>query len=145
MELSDPSLISFPDNEVLEKKLKYFLGLLRAWINETFRKNQFFDSLKMLAVHCVKIVRIRNFSGPYFPPFGLNTKRYSVSLRIQSECGKIRTRKTPNMDTFHAVVALIFKKIDPIDKVNYSLISILPLSILAQWHFSISPENVREP
>ena len=33
------------------------------------------------------------FSGPYFPVFGLNTKRYSVSLRIQSECGKIRTRK----------------------------------------------------
>ena len=32
-------------------------------------------------------------SGPYFPVFGLNTKRYSVSLRIQSECGKIRTRK----------------------------------------------------
>ena len=26
-----------------------------------------------------------------------------VSLRIQSECGKIRTRKTPNTDTFHAV------------------------------------------
>ena len=24
-------------------------------------------------------------------------------LRIQSECGKMRTRKTPNTDTFHAV------------------------------------------
>ena len=33
------------------------------------------------------------FSGPYFPVFGLNTERYEVSLRIQSECGKIRTRK----------------------------------------------------
>ena len=30
--------------------------------------------------------------------------RYSVSLRIQYECGKIRTRKTPNMDTFHIVL-----------------------------------------
>ena len=28
---------------------------------------------------------------------------YSVSLRIQPECGKIRTRKTQNTDTFHAV------------------------------------------
>ena len=28
------------------------------------------------------------FSGPYFPAFGL-----ILSLRIQSECGKIRTRK----------------------------------------------------
>ena len=55
-------------------------------------------------VHCVKSVRIRSFSCQYFPTFGLNTRRYSVSLRIQSECGTIRTRKTPNTDTFHAVV-----------------------------------------
>ena len=34
------------------------------------------------------------FSGPYFPAFGLNTDRYRVSLRIQSEYGKIRTRKS---------------------------------------------------
>ena len=33
------------------------------------------------------------FSGPYFPAFGLNTERYKVSLPIQSECGKIPTRK----------------------------------------------------
>ena len=31
-----------------------------------------------------------------------------VSLRIQSECGKIRTRITPNTDTFHAVMVLDF-------------------------------------
>ena len=30
------------------------------------------------------------------------------NLRIQSECGKIRARKTPNTDTFYAV--LIRKK-----------------------------------
>ena len=29
--------------------------------------------------------------------------RYFASLRIQSEYGKILTRKTPNTDTFHAV------------------------------------------
>ena len=40
-------------------------------------------------------VRVRSFTGPYFPAFGLN-KRYSG-------CGKIRTWKTPSMDTFHAV------------------------------------------
>ena len=27
----------------------------------------------------------------------------SVSLRIQSECGKMQTRITPSTDTFHAV------------------------------------------
>ena len=33
------------------------------------------------------------FFSPYFPTFGLNTERYSVSLRIQSECGEILIRK----------------------------------------------------
>ena len=45
-------------------------------------------------------VRIWSFFGSYFPAFGLNTEIYGVSLRIQSKWGKIRTRKTPNMDTF---------------------------------------------
>ena len=40
------------------------------------------------------------------PAFGLNKERYSVSLNIQSECGKIRTRKAPNTDIFHAVIEL---------------------------------------
>ena len=38
-----------------------------------------------------------------YTTFGLNTERYFVSLRIQSERGKIRTRKTPYLDSFHAV------------------------------------------
>ena len=53
--------------------------------------------------HCVKSFRIRSYSGPYFPAFGLSTERYFVFLCIQSERGKIRTRITPNTDTFHAV------------------------------------------
>ena len=40
-----------------------------------------------------KVSRYGVFSGPYFLAFGLNTERYGVSLRIQSECGKIRARK----------------------------------------------------
>ena len=44
-----------------------------------------------------------------------------VSFRIQSECGKMRTRITPNTDTFHAVIAnsfhplTIFAKITILD------------------------------
>ena len=50
------------------------------------------------------ILRIsQSYSDPYFPAFGLNMERYSVSLRIQSKCGKIRTRISPNTDTFYAV------------------------------------------
>ena len=53
--------------------------------------------------HCMKKVRIWSYSGPHFPPFGLNTERCGVSFRIQSKCGKIRIRITPNTDTFHRV------------------------------------------
>ena len=54
----------------------------------------------------MKSARIWSFSVPYFPAFGLNTGRYSVSFRIQSEWGKIRTRKTPNMDIFQALLEI---------------------------------------
>ena len=46
------------------------------------------------------------YSGLYFPAFGLNTERYGASFCIQSECGKIWTRITPNTDTFHAVTLI---------------------------------------
>ena len=62
--------------------------------------------------YCEKSVRIRSywsFSGLYFLAFKLNAEKYAVSLRVQSECGKIRTRKTPNTDIFHAV-SLYYKR-----------------------------------
>ena len=62
-----------------------------------------FRSLFFSKRHCVESLRIKSYSGPYFPAYEINTERYGVSLRIQSECGKIRTRKTPNTDTFNAV------------------------------------------
>ena len=54
---------------------------------------------KLIELHCVKRVRIWSFSGPYFPAFVLNTERYSVFFRIQSEYRKIWTTKTSNTDT----------------------------------------------
>ena len=57
-----------------------------------------------MPLHCAKSVRIRSYFGPYFPTFGLNTEKYGESLRIRSECGKMRTRITPNTDTFCAVL-----------------------------------------
>ena len=96
--------------------------------------------------HCVKSVHIRSYSGLYFPAFGLNTnrywlntKRYSVSLRIQSECGKIRTRINPNTDTFYAVYDKR-KCIGSIDKSNmkYFAVLLFPLvrvifNIFCKW------------
>ena len=47
---------------------------------------------------CVKGVRIRNFSGSCFPTFGLCTERHFV--RVEFECGEIRSRKSPNTALF---------------------------------------------
>ena len=47
--------------------------------------------------HCVKSVHISSFSGPYFPAYG------DMQSIFGYRCGKIRTRKTPNMNTFHAL------------------------------------------
>ena len=59
--------------------------------------------------HFVKSVHIRSYSGLHFPAFGLNTERYEVSLRIKSECGKMRTRITSNIDTFTQLRLSCFK------------------------------------
>ena len=54
-------------------------------------------------LHWVKSVRIRSYSGLHFPTFGLNTESEYGEILRQSECRKMRTRITPNKDTFHAV------------------------------------------
>ena len=58
-------------------------------------------------LHCVKSARIRSYPGPYFPAFRMNTERYGASIRSQYECEKIRTRITPNTNTFHAVLSFL--------------------------------------
>ena len=103
----------------------------------SFEKSWSFEYLLLgdyaVGLHCVKSVRIRSYSAPYFPALGLNTERYvfspnagkygpeqlqiqtlfrqcysmvgkKVSLCIQFECGKLHTSITPNTDTFHAVL-----------------------------------------
>ena len=56
----------------------------------------------------MKSARLWSYSAQHFPAFGLNAERYGVSLRIQSECGKMLTRITPNTDTFYAVILFRF-------------------------------------
>ena len=43
---------------------------------------------------------IRCFSDPHIPELEVNTEIFGVNLCIQSKCGKMRTRKTQNMNTF---------------------------------------------
>ena len=60
----------------------------------------------------VKSICIRSYSGSHFPALGLNMDIYSVSLRIQSQCGEMRTRITPTTDTFHAVTLNIIMNLE---------------------------------
>ena len=85
--------------------LKYLLA-----INDNFTTKFYFKALNGILTgmmifsnqrRCVKSVRIRSFSGPYFPAF---------RLRIESEFRKIRDIKTPNSDIFHVVGSCKIKK-----------------------------------
>ena len=86
-------------------RLNFFL-LNECWLLQEFRDTE--NEHRIVVVffsnkHFVKSARIKSYSGPHFPAFGVNTERYSVSLRIQSECREMRTKITPNTDTFYAV------------------------------------------
>ena len=84
----------------------WFLGILRSeyvFVSEYARA----IARVIPEYRYVESVRIRNY-GPHFAVFALNRERYSASLRIQSKRGKIRTRITPNTDTFYAVYAPSF-------------------------------------
>ena len=65
-----------------------------------------FNTDQANVTHCVKSVHTQSFSSSYFPAFGLNTERYGLSLRIRFKYEKIRTRKTPNTDTFYALTII---------------------------------------
>ena len=61
-----------------------------------------------LFVTALKSARIQKYSGLLLPAFGRNTERHSVSVRVQSECEKMRARITPNTETFQAFILFIF-------------------------------------
>ena len=82
-----------------------------------------------------KSVRIQSYFGLHFPAFGLNMERYGVSLHIQSKCGKIRTRITPNTDNFQAVLIKFH-----IDSTKHSWVYENPVCVkvtekLKRWKF----------
>ena len=76
--------------------------------------------MKYFFTHCVKSVRIWS---PHFPAFGLNTETYFVNLRIQSECGKMRTRKTSDTETYTMTHSRLFASIL---KKKESFVTIMP-------------------
>ena len=57
--------------------------------------------------HCVKRARIRSYSGPHFSRIFLHSDWIQISpypVRMRENKGKMRTRITPNADSFYAVI-----------------------------------------
>ena len=48
-------------------------------------KDMTFD-IHIVNLYCVKSVRIRSFSGPYFPAFGLSTERHGIRILFTQCC-----------------------------------------------------------
>ena len=89
-----------------------------------------------------KVSKYGVFSGPYFPAFGL---RYKVSLRIQSEFGKIRTRK--NSVLGHSsrsgkieAASYWFKQINR----SYLQQKVIPTSLVSSNFFKLMYINIAE-
>ena len=85
-------------------------------------------------LHCVKSARIRSYSGPHLPAFGLNTERYVVSLRIQSECGKMRTTLFTQCELLSFRTIFVF----------HALIWFFNLSSIATTFKTVSRTNTSE-
>ena len=53
--------------------------------------------------HCLEKVRIWNYSSPYFSRIFPHSDWKRRSVRMREKPGKMRTRITPNIDSFYAV------------------------------------------
>ena len=69
------------------------------------REGVFRNFAKFTGKHLCKILFFNSLREkcPYSELFWSAFSRILTEYLIESECGKIRTRITPNMDTFHAV------------------------------------------
>ena len=54
----------------------------------------------IVGFHCVKSVRIRSFSGPYFSAFGLNTEIYGIDVSMSRKQDFVK--KDKQTDTFRS-------------------------------------------
>ena len=58
-------------------------AFLFSFSEEVAYKRCFFQTLYFnWKLHCVKSIRIRSYSGPYFPTFGMNTDAFYTALRL---------------------------------------------------------------
>ena len=90
-----------------------------------------------------KVSKYGVFSGLYFPAFGLNTETYSVSLRIQSKCRKMRTRRNSLFGHFSRSVILMFRTILPSSAMLSRKLSHIMLTRLEQsWPGIVNKKSI---
>ena len=89
-----------------------------------------------------KVSKYGVFSDLYFPAFELNTERSGVSLHIQSECGKTRTRKNSVFGLFSS--RDIYKNCLVMQKLaGYVIGNVFHIAKLCEPHlYSVSFKNV---
>ena len=98
----------------------HFCSYFDSWSNNFLSKSFWFSTLAKIlsrwaareqlhAFTAWKVSKNGVMSGPYFPAFGLHTERCFVSPRIQSECGKIRTRNNSLFGQFSCSAFFINK------------------------------------
>ena len=95
----DKNMASYKTNNLL-----FFIWLTSLAMIENQFENRFKRvTIKFVKIHCVKQCL---YSELLWSRFSCIWTWYSVSLRIQSECGKIQTRVTPNTDAFYAITII---------------------------------------
>ena len=83
----------------------------------------------------LKSVKIRSFSGPYFPVFGPDMEIYSVNLRIQSKCRKIQAKK---YSVFGQFLCSVFFSRPPIPTYHSKLACMHRIPSLNSFHVIIA-------
>ena len=108
-------MLPFPLGFVFTQPLYEFFS-----VNFYFPLSQYLD-ITTSCKHCFSSPHNQRITGTYslrkkclyslffwsaFSRMRTEYGKISVSLRIQSKCGKMRTRKTPNTSTYHAVLTV---------------------------------------
>ena len=117
------------------------------WNDSCLNQAAFFSIYKVLGILITawKVFKYGDFSGPYFPILGLDTERYEVFLRIQSESVKIRSRKKLRIWTHFTqwITFEIYFLMRFFSKMNYNnfsrnmsiIFSFIPLMLKKIGHF----------
>ena len=89
---------------------KFVISLESTWNGVLFQRYSLHKKCPYLEFHWSIFSCIRTENGVFKVNYKVNAKIYKVNLRIQSKCGKMQTRETPNMDIFYKMIDFLTLK-----------------------------------